>query len=147
MYAPVFATTLATRCRLQRKFNRKKELKEKDEKFLSPPDDSRSVDELLEFIGQNNPMTPAIPGNSVEIPKKKTSKRSKRREKKRSEKKEISQNFQEDPEDHLDENQRAELDREVEEFRQKLESINSQSRKEPKLQFTGSFSSSMVGVH
>jgi len=58
-----------------------------------------------------------------------------------------------DPEeegDDLDPEMRAALDKEVEEFRQRLESINSQTRTSPKIPLpipAASFVSSLVGVH
>eukprot|EP01114_Cavostelium_apophysatum_P007376 TRINITY_DN19464_c0_g1_i1.p1 TRINITY_DN19464_c0_g1~~TRINITY_DN19464_c0_g1_i1.p1 ORF type:complete len:410 (-),score=100.99 TRINITY_DN19464_c0_g1_i1:159-1388(-) len=53
----ISASSLATRCRLQRKFNRKKQ-EEKDQKATSTENDNRSVEELLEFIGEEGTSGP-----------------------------------------------------------------------------------------
>jgi len=109
VYAPVFASSLATRCRLQRKYNKKKQ--EKDQKMLTAPqtDDSRSLDDLLSFINDDQPTT-----------KKKSNKKKKKKGQKAE-----KENSEED--DDLDPEKEAALDKEVEDFRQLLESINSQN--------------------
>lgn len=205
VYAPVFASSLAMRCRLQRKFNRKKQMQEKDQKLLTAPtggDDNRTVDELLEFIGEdskaNRPLTPPLSAQNASSSKKK-SKKTKKKDKKRAQKEatdakrkeqekqedvdkgspsssgkedeedlddlyikedgaveegsspdEANQYSEEDEGDDLDPEKRAALDKEVEEFRQRLETINSQRRTSPKIQLSpsaASFVSSLVGVH
>jgi len=206
VYAPVFASSLATRCRLQRKFNRKKQTQDKDQKMLtSSKDDNRSVDELLEFIGEesknNRSLTPPLPfALPATIPSKKKTKKSKKKDKKKrmddEEKKEEelekddlddtekerllhhllgkstsnSSSNEEDDDfdeeidskedeeelimdeegDDLDPEVKAALDKEVEEFRLRLESANSQTRTAPKIPLpisAASFVSSLVGVH
>jgi len=209
VYAPVFASSLATRCRLQRKYNRKKQTQDKDQKMLtsSKEDDNRSVDELLEFIGEDpkngraiTPPLPLLTNTSIPIPtKKKANKKAKKKKKGPKadddlEKKEENlkqddvglgkstsnsssskdeededdlyyldkddvleegleegvQFSEEEEGDDLDPEMRAALDKEVEDFRQRLESINSQTRTAPKIPLpvsAASFVSSLVGVH
>lgn len=206
VYAPVFASSLAMRCRLQRKFNRKKQMQEKDQKLLTAPsgDDNRTVDELLEFIGEDAKTPQSIPSTSIiqsGNSTKKKSKKAKKKERKKaaqrseddkrrtSEKQEDidkgsnSSSSKEDEDDlefmyikddgniyigeegsspdegnheneegeegegdDLDPETKAALDKEVEEFRQRLETINSQTRTSPKIQLspsTASFVSSL----
>eukprot|EP01119_Soliformovum_irregulare_P025730 TRINITY_DN9609_c0_g1_i2.p1 TRINITY_DN9609_c0_g1~~TRINITY_DN9609_c0_g1_i2.p1 ORF type:complete len:353 (-),score=95.78 TRINITY_DN9609_c0_g1_i2:122-1180(-) len=185
-YAPVFASSLAARCRLQRKF-KKKQIAEKDQKLIAPSreDDNRSVDELLEFLGESTE-------------KSKNKKRSKKKEKRKDE--EIFENPPQlenstlnlnssslststpsmedmdsldsnsskedddevevedfnlnsgssDEDDDLDPEMKAALDKEVEEFRQRLETMHSESRNLQKIPLpvsAASFVSSVVGVH
>jgi len=58
VYAPVFASSLAVRCRLQRKINRKKQEEEKERLPSEGTDDSRSVDDLLQFIDNSKKNKP-----------------------------------------------------------------------------------------
>jgi len=88
VYAPVFASSLATRCRLQRKYNRKKQ-EDRDPKLngSSQGNDNRSVDELLEFIEdmpqKPNKLLTMSSSSAAVITKKKTTKKSKKKEKKK----------------------------------------------------------------
>lgn len=54
---PLFASSLATRCRLQRKYNTRKKQQEKEERknITNQERDSRSVEELLSFIENDQP--------------------------------------------------------------------------------------------
>jgi len=209
VYAPVFASSLAMRCRLQRKFNRKKQMQDKDQKLLTAPSsgapDNRSVDELLEFIGEDGksarPVTPPPVAQNGTTAKKKSKKAKKKEKKKIHKAEELTDDKRRDQEkdtdkgsnsssgkededddddlyikedgsldlaeegsspdegnhyseedegDDLDPEMRAALDKEVEEFRQRLETINSETRTSPKIQLSpsaASFVSSLVGVH
>lgn len=127
--------------------------------------DQRSVDDLLSFINKN-------PKSTKEKSKKKNgkSKKGKKKEKKLSEKKkeideeeiysEQSSDLEQDVEKQnqdkeekkfeIDPEMEAALDREVEEFRQRLETINENNKDGPKIQLpasAASFASSVVGVH
>jgi len=196
VYAPVFATSLATRCRLQRKFNKKKQ----QENFNSnsdgaSKDDSRSVDELLSFIedgpkkkvNNNNNPTPN-PSKKNKKKKKKDAKSEESRNGSESpepednkdnnglgtsqdndlsptpstedEEEELESNnsavleqssgMEEEEEEDVDPEMQAAVDKEVEEFRQRLESMNTNTQNSRKLQLpisAASFVSSLVGVH
>jgi len=189
VYAPLFATTLATRCRLQRKINRKKQ-EEKDAKSAAPIDDSRSVDDLLSFINEDA-------SNSKKKKKKKKQVKSKQLEESsapnslRDDNKressdheadrsdnsslstsstaheedgeeqemtqrdsdkddEVTADGSEERDEDIDPELQAQLDKEVEEFRQRLELMNTEKRDTPKIPLpmsAASFVSSLVGVH
>lgn len=141
VYAPVFASSLAARCRLQRKYHKKKNLPTPQASLPAPEQDTRSVDELLEFIGE----TPA------EKKPRKKEKKSKRKERK-DELPSQPENDEDDDADDLedvDPQMRAALDQEVEDFRRRLESMHAKPSG-PKIQLplsASSFVSSVVGVH
>jgi len=182
VYAPFFASSLAMRCRLQRKFNQKKQLLDKENASkIVAIDDNRSVDQLLEFIEDSSKKN----GSS----KKKTTKPKKKKEKKKLETSSHDQNSNsaggykddESPDEKRDESSssghsptnsigsskdfelqeeifesdeemdpkmKADLDKEVEEFRQRLESMNIQKeRAKVPVSVSTTFASSMVGVH
>lgn len=61
----ISASSLATRCRLQRKFSKKKQQDEKDVKNVNVEDDNRSLEELVEFIEEGKKgKVKALPSSS-----------------------------------------------------------------------------------
>jgi len=209
MYAPVFANSLATRCRLQRKINKKKQQQQQvqDSKAPSDMNDNRTLDELLQFI---DPSSAPLSSSQTLNPSRETStenagstkkknKKSKKNKKKKAKEGGVEDGNQgassaveasqqsgainntassssvsdedlddlsseEDPkaapptqkdisrhvedEDDLDPELQEALDKEVEEFRLKLESINSQQTG-PRIPFPAPTLKihSLVGVH
>eukprot|EP01117_Protostelium_nocturnum_P014153 TRINITY_DN5352_c0_g1_i1.p1 TRINITY_DN5352_c0_g1~~TRINITY_DN5352_c0_g1_i1.p1 ORF type:complete len:360 (+),score=142.98 TRINITY_DN5352_c0_g1_i1:200-1279(+) len=190
-YAPMFASSLAIRARLQRKYNQKQQEvaerlrieNEKQNQTSSEEGNNRNSDKMNE--NNNGRKIESSKSTSIQTgdennagDKKGPSPKSKRKKKKIRKAQEASLqsteetksdsnsegqneetiknneeelNFSEEEPANVDEDDEefdperlAELDREVEEFRLRLEQINSQSSSKPKIQLPNHFDSSLA---
>lgn len=150
VYAPIFASNLATRSRLQRKINKKRQEEKESTKVTAQKEeicDKRSLDDLISFIEDGSSNKSSKSSKKKSKKKKKKSKQNKNNEKSSKKEPKLDNETQDK---FVDDPEMAEIDREVEEFRQRLESVNKQNRYSPKLQLpisAASFVSSLVGVH